>query len=135
MPILAALPAVAALGSLASGAVGTGMAIDNASKQGSNPGTAPIDQSVGQMDPNAFGYGGGIQSPEQQALRGEHQAAQAANDQATERLTRIQQAIAAGQEASKKHPAFRSDAEKAAVAGMIQAARDLGPATQEAQKA
>lgn len=135
MPILAALPAIAAGVSAASGAVGTGLSIANAANQGNNAGTAPIDPSVGQMDQGAFGYGGGIQSPEQQALRGQHQAAQAANDEASQRLARIQQAIAAGQAASQKHPGFRSDAENAAVAGMIQAARELGPATQEAQKA
>ena len=135
MPILAALPAIAAIGSLASGAVGTGMAIDNASKAGSNPGTAPIDQSMGQMDPNAFGYGGGIMSQQQQALSGDFQAKQQANQQATDDLARIQQAIQAGQAASKKGPWFRTPEEQAAVAAMPQAMSQLPAASQRAQKA
>lgn len=137
MPILAALPAIAAVGSLASGAVGTGMAIDNASKQGSNPGTAPIDQSIGQLDPGAYGYGGGIMSPEQQALRGQFQSAQQARDAETRTMQGLQQDMLAGQKAldEQRVPELRTPEQKRAIERMTFAMNALPAATQRQQKA
>jgi hypothetical protein len=130
-PLLAAAPAIAAISSLASAGAGVAGAV----AQGQNPGTQGLDPNTGQMNSQAFGYGGGILSPEQQAFAGEFNGAKAANDEATATLSGIHQAIAAGQEALKKHPAFRTDAENAAVAGMGQAMQQLPSATERAQKA
>jgi hypothetical protein len=134
-PLAAAIPAIAAGVSAASGAVGTGMAIDNASKAGSNPGTAPIDQSVGQMDPSAFGYGGGIQTPEQQALQGQHQQAQQANQQATQQLQRAQQQLQLAQQAASKPFWNRSPEERAAVEQLPKLAMQMPQLMQRAQAA
>lgn len=139
MPILAALPAIAAAVSAASGAVGTGLSIANATNQGNNPGTAPIDQSTGQMDQNAFGYGGGIQSQQQQALQGQFSQAQAAQQQAQQQFQQIQQTIAAGQAVMQQtqgaHAATRSPEQRQAVEAMMQAMQQLPGASQRLQKA
>lgn len=74
-PLLAAIPAITAISGLASAGAGVAGAL----AQGSNPGTQPLAPGVGQMNPNAFGYGGGsFQSPEAQAAQAALGPAQAA---------------------------------------------------------
>lgn len=133
MPV-AALPAVAAGVSAASGLAGTGMAIGNAMNQGNNAGTAPIDQSVGQMDPNAFGYGGGIQSPEQQALRAQHQQAQQAAQAAQSNVSILQQEILQAQQDLKDDP-FKMGKGKDAAVRMMRAMQQMPQAAQKAAAA
>lgn len=137
MPILAAIPAIAGVASAASGLAGTGMAIGNAINQGNNPGTAPIDQSVGQLDQGAYGYGGGIMSPEQQALRGEFQSAQQARDSEMAAMQGLQQDMLAGQKAldDQKIPELRSPEQRRAIERMTFAMTALPAATQRAEKA
>jgi hypothetical protein len=84
--------------------VGTGLSIANAANQGNNPGTAPIDPSTGQMDQNAFGYGGGIQSQPQQGAQQALSTADEANRQATMHVNVIQDELKKARAAAAEDP-------------------------------
>jgi hypothetical protein len=118
--------------SAASALAGTGASIANAASQGSNPGLQPIDQSVGQMDPNAFGYGGGMLSPEQQALSQQNQQAQQAAQAARARQQEVQQKLQAAQAAANKPPMMQTDADRQLASQLPGLMMQMQKATQEA---
>jgi hypothetical protein len=134
MPDGGALTIPAIIGGVSALASG-GAGVANAVNQGNNKGTAPIDQSVGQMDQNAFGYGGGIQSQQQQALQGQFQQAQQANHQAQSDYQQVAQQMQLAQQAMGKGFWQRTPEEKAAIEQMAQNASKLPQLAKNAQVA
>jgi len=131
MPFLAAAaPAITAISGLASAGAGVGSAI----AQGQNPGTQPLDPNVGQLNPAAFGYGGGIRSQAQDAAQGALASTEQANMAAQQEAQRLQQEIAQAHQDLKDDP-FKLGKGKDAGARLMRAMQQMPAAMQKAGKA
>jgi hypothetical protein len=129
-PLVAAIPAITAITGLASAGAGVAGAL----AQGGNKGTQALAPEVGKMDPNAFQYGGGIQSPEIAAAQQAAAQAEAAHAAVVAEQTKWGKLVERAEYIERMPPSRRTPADMKIVANKAKYEAELIKAESRTQE-